>query len=137
MQTKADLASKADPLLWRALQEATGDEILRVLLLIEPLSDEVKLDGSAGEKGPAPSTSRSAYRRALIERETRRLSDKLSETMEALQKLSLRPRGGRTSRTVVIEGPANAIARSLDLPSVRHASLDREVTLIEPRRRPQ
>ncbi len=38
------------------------------------------------------------------------------------------------SRTVVVEGPARLLLTSLELPGVRHASLDRQIEIVKPRR---
>jgi hypothetical protein len=81
---------------------------------------------------PAQFRSRSAYRGAMIDRRQRRLNDEVGDTLRALRTLSLFPQGGAISRTVVVEGPARQILVSLELPGIRHASLDQPIELIRP-----
>lgn len=66
----------------------------------------------------------------MIDRRQRRLNDDIGDTLRALKALSLLPRGGTISRTVVIEGPARQILNSLELPGIRHTTLDQPVELI-------
>jgi hypothetical protein len=126
---------KIDPLLRDALKQAQGDEMLRAVMVLGPERTDAE-EGLTGEAlDPAQFPSREAYRQTLITQRQNQLAHDLRETLQALQGLSLTPRGGTMSRTVVVEGPACQILASLDLPGVRHASLDRPIELIRPRRR--
>ncbi len=53
-------------------------------------------------------------------------------SVDALRALCLQPQGGANGRTVVVEGQARHILKSLSLPGVRHASLDRSIALARP-----
>jgi hypothetical protein len=120
--------SKIDPLLREALQHADGDEVFRAVMVLGTDQED------RGEKklAPAQFRSRSAYRGAMIDRRQRQLNDDIGGTLRALQALSLFPRGGTISRTIVIEGPARQILNSLELPGIRHATLDQPLELIKP-----
>lgn len=135
MKLKKGHIEKTDPLLRDALRQAEGDEVLRAVMLLGPESgDDEK--GRVGQKlDPSQFPSRADYRRALIEQRQSRLADDIGQTLQALQGLSLAPRGGEISRVVVVEGSARQILVSLDLPGIQHASLDRPIELVEPRRR--
>jgi len=124
---------KADPLLQDALGQAEEDEVFRVVMLLgsEGRDEEKRLIGQ--EPDPSQFPSRTAYRRVLIEQRQDQLADDIGQTLEALQGLSLAPRGGKISRVVVVEGRAQQIVTALDLPGVQHASLDRPIELVEPR----
>jgi hypothetical protein len=91
----------------------------------EPELDEIRLHSREY-------SSKRAHREALIEQQRDRLTRQLGPTIHQLEELCLRPRGAATSKTVVVEGPARQILRSLELSGVRHASLDRKVDLIRP-----
>jgi len=79
--------------------------------------------------------SRAAWREALIERRKAQVAHDIGSTLQALRDLSFKVGGGTTSRTVVVEGTAQNILASLELPGVRHASLDRPIQLAEGRDR--
>ena len=134
MRLDARHCDKIDSLLQDALTHAKGDETLRAVMLLGNGQE------SAAETEPAPPldpkqfASRKAYRQALIEQRQTQLSRDIDETLQGLQKLALAPRGGKTSNVVVVEGPAHRLLASLELPGVRHASLDRSIELIQPRR---
>jgi hypothetical protein len=124
---------KADPVLREALKQAKGDERLRAVMVLA--SGEGKSpDGTDESIRPGQFPSRSGYRKALIAQREQQLMADLGATMSALEALSLNVRGGKTSPTVVVEGLAREILSSLELPGVRHASLDQPLELIAPRR---
>jgi hypothetical protein len=123
------LESKADPALCRALSRAEGKDVLRVLLLLAPASHD-----SDAEPDPKAFPSRAEYRRALIERRQAQIQAQIGPTIEALHRLGLSPKGGTLSRGVVVEGPAKTVAAALELSAVEHASLDRPVTIVAPRK---
>lgn len=118
--------TKADPQLRNALKEAKGSEVLRAIMLLGSDEEGHDLDQ---DLHPSEFPSRRAWREALIARRQRELELEIRDTLQALKNLDLKARGGKTSRTVVVEGPARQILTSLELPGVRHASLDRSIEL--------
>lgn len=125
---------KVDSLLLDALMRAQGDEVIRAVMLLGPEHEETEKRGVSQTLDPTQFPSREAYRRALIAKRKSQLTPHLRDTLRALSELSLTPRGGTVSRAVMVEGPAHQILTSLELPGVCHASLDRPVELIGPRR---
>ena len=117
---------KTDPLLRSALEHASDGDMLRAVLLLNQVEDP----DSAEELRPDQFPSRQAWREALIARRADQLTGDLTGTLQALEGLSLQPRGGTLGRTVVVEGPARQILTSLSLPGVRHASLDQPIHLV-------
>jgi len=134
MRLEQSHIDKIDPLLQDALKRAKRNEILRTVMLLSPVEEAGR---ERGDQAPDPSqfSSRVDYRRALIEHRQVQLADDIDPTLQALRDMSLTPRGGMIGPVVVIEGTAGQIVASLDLPGVRHASLDRPIILIEPRSR--
>ena len=126
---------KVDPLLREALVRAKGDEVLRAVFLLGGTSKEAHEVGA--ETGPSPDEfpSRTAYRRAKIAQRQKAVAREIHDTLQALEELSLAPRGGKMGRAVVVEGPARQVSAALGLAGVVHASLDRPIELIKPRRR--
>jgi hypothetical protein len=118
--------AKTDPLLEDTLKHARGDENIRAVMIVGPEEPT-----SSVHKQPHPSQfpSRQAWRDALVKRRKGQIEGKVGDTLKQLRELSLNPQGGKISQAVVVEGPAANIAASLDLPGVRHASLDRELAL--------
>jgi hypothetical protein len=129
MEINAINASKIDPLLREKLQSARGNETIRVIMILGNDAEH----SSSRYRMPSPSqfSSRTAWRNALIERRRGQLADDIGSTLQRLRQLSLRPQGGTLGHTVVVEGPIRSIAKSLELPGVRHASLDRPIELAE------
>lgn len=125
---------KMDPLLLDALRRAQGDEVIRAVMVLGPESGDTKREDVSQALNPARFPSHEVYRRALIAKRKNQLVLRLCDTLRALSELSLTPRGGTTSRAVVVEGTAHQILTSLELPGVSHASLDRPIGLIEPHR---
>ena len=128
MKLSETYLAKADPLLRDALQNADENEILRCLMLLGPKEAEAKVQ----ELDPSQFPSRLAYRKALIAQRQYFLADQIGDALKALQALSLKPRGGEISMTVVVEGTARQLWAALALPSVRHATLDRVIRLSKP-----
>ncbi len=126
---------KIDPLLQEALIDAEGDQLIRAVMVLGPENEEIERKYLGQKIEQAQFSSRESYRQALIERRKRQLEASIGNTLQALQELSLAPRGGKITRTVVIEGQARQILEALHLPGVRHAILDQPIRLIEPRRR--
>ncbi len=125
-------AEKIDKLLRKTLLEAEGTEVVRAVMVLGQLNNEQR-------RGPAPPTptqfsSRTDYRRALIESRQVEVGRIIGKTRQKLSELNLNPRGGKVGHTVVVEGRAEQILASLELPGVRHASLDQRVGLVTPDR---
>lgn len=126
---------KIDPKLQATLENAVGDEILTCLLLLGPELEDTKRSLASKELDPAQFPSRKAYREKLISQRKDELAQNIGVTLQELQALSLKPRGGNISPTVVVEGTARQILSALELPGVRHASLDQSIELIKPTNR--
>ena len=118
--------AKTDPRLEDTLKHAQEDENIRAIVVLEPDAPTNRVDKKLH---PSQFSSRQAWREALIEQRENQLAGEIGSTLEELEKLSLKPRGGKVGRAVVVEGPARDIAASLDLPGVIHASLDRPIDL--------
>ncbi|MGI8502541.1 MAG: NACHT domain-containing protein, partial [Hassallia sp.] len=122
--------AKIDPLLEEVLTHARGNEEIRAIITLGA-ENQIKKDASNPPLDPNEFSSYEAYRQALIERRKNQLAEVVGDTVQALQNLSLKPIGGTLSRVVVVEGSANAILRSLELPGVNHVSLDQLIALPE------
>ncbi|MGB0384424.1 MAG: hypothetical protein ACPGWR_06325 [Ardenticatenaceae bacterium] len=131
MKLSETYLAKTDPLLRDALQNADRNEILGCLMLLGPKEGEAKVIEQ--ELEPSQFPSRLAYRKALIAQRQEFLKEQIGDTLKALQALSLKPRGGEISMTVVVEGTARQLWAALALPTVRHATLDRVIRLSKPR----
>jgi len=123
--------AKADSRLQDALTRAQGGELLRTIMILGPTGPS---DESSVESPPraADFPSREAWREALVARRQDTLAREIGGTIKALRDLSLKPSGGTTGRTVIVEGPADKIWKSLDLPGVQRAVLDSPIGLTEP-----
>lgn len=118
---------KSDPLLIKALEKAKPNEQLRI---VAKLSSDGKSESAIEEfLAPASFTSRSEYRAHLIDKRKRAMAGNHNETRQSLKKLPLEIKGGKLSRIVVLEGGAQEILLSLELPGIAHASLDRQIDL--------
>jgi hypothetical protein len=126
---------KIDPLLRDVLKDAEGDEVLRVVMVLESVKKDSEVDSKKEKPDPTKHSSQTAYRESLIEERQREVELETGETRRELENLSLEVRGGKISKTCVVEGSARQILASLELPGVHHASLDQPIELIEPRRR--
>ena len=125
---------KVDTLLLDALTKAEPDTIIRVIMKLQPSTHPESKSAQEHPIDPVLFESRQEYRAALIERQKRQTDSEIGETIRALESLSLTVQGGQISRTVVVEGPAQQIAASLNIPGVRWASFNRPLHLIEPTR---
>lgn len=112
--------AKIDFLLRDALENADGNEILRCVMLLG--TEEAEHQVVDQDLDPSQFSSRQAYRQALITQRQEVLARQLGQTLQILQALSLVPRGGQISPTVVVEGSAGQIWAALALPDVRHAT---------------
>jgi hypothetical protein len=126
MRVEEQIAHKVDPELWRALTEATGDEILRTVMV---LGNGANLATETPSIDPSSFANRMDYQRALRSQQQERVSGAVRPVQKQLEQLDLKTHGGEFSRSVVVEGTAQKILASLQLPGVQHASLDRTLTL--------
>ncbi len=117
--------AKIDPLLEEALTEAKGNEELLVIMSLDLKKPLVKEPFK-----PKEFSSNEEYRQALIHYRQKEYAELLGDTIQALNHLSLTPIvGGTNSRVVVVQGSPENILHALELPGVRHASLDRLIAL--------
>lgn len=136
MKLRESHIAKIDGLLREALEEAAGEETIRAVMVLASDADEQAAEDveTASEPQPSQFPSRAAYRQAMIERRQTLVRRGIGKAKQDLANLSLNPRGGGIGHTVVVEGLASRVLASLDLPGVRHASLDRRIELVKPRR---
>jgi hypothetical protein len=126
MKVDEEIAQKVDPELERVLREATGHEILRTVMVLNDggnrLTEFPPVD-------PAHFASRTDYQRALRSHQQKLAGNAVKPVQRQLEQLDLKTKGGDFSRSVVVEGSAQQILASLELPGVRHASLDQQLKL--------
>ncbi len=122
--------AKIDPLLEEVLMGARGDEVIRTIVSLGA-ENKIKKDASHPPLEPKQFSSNEAYRQALIDRRKSQVTEEVGGTIQALQNLSLKTLGEGLSRVVVVEGSADAIVRSLELPGVNHVTLDQLIALPE------
>lgn len=130
----AQALSKADESLRRTLKSAKKDAVLRAVLVLERDSEglgNVDADPKPAVR-PTQFSSRVDYRKALIERQASRNSAETGSTIDQLKELSLKVRGGKLTRAVVVEGSAAMIAKALKLRGVRSATLDQKLDAPRP-----
>jgi hypothetical protein len=126
MQLNDRQIAKIDPLLQEALKQATGDELVRAIAVLN--TDEVAISAALD---PEAFSSRLAYREALIAQRQTQLQTELSATMRSLHDLDLKTDGGSISPVLALEGTARQVLAALDLAGVRHASLEQLIGLPE------
>ena len=123
------IAAKIDPTLRAALEQRPPSDVLRVVVVLGT-------DAASHREGPEPNPtgfeSRTAYRKALIEREQAAQATAQAPVREALERLGLTLQGGHLGRTLVVEGPASSLLQALRLPAIRSATLDRPIALGTP-----
>jgi len=124
MKVEEQIAQKVDPELLRALHDAAGHEILRTVMV---LGDDSKPAPETPSIDPSRFATRSDYQRALRSRQQEQVKGAVRPVQKQLEQLDLKTRGGEFSRSVVVEGPAQQILASLELPGVQHASLDQSL----------
>ncbi|MEA5579638.1 NACHT domain-containing protein [Anabaena sp. UHCC 0451] len=130
MNLKEHHIDKIDPLLEEALMNARGDEKMRVIMTLGD-DNQLRNNQNVLNLQPADFPSPTVYRQALIEQRKIQLSELIGDTVQELQKLSLKTQGGTMSRVLVVEGSATDILRSLELSGVNHVSLDQLIGLPE------
>lgn len=128
MSTRDAAFSKAAGRLQSILAAAAPDQELRVIFRIHPTRN-----GSPSAKSSEPNRSaydsRSAYREALLRYRREQNQHEIGSTRQAFQDLGLDTWCGELMRTVVAEGRADAIRKSLELPGVESAMLDENISL--------
>lgn len=147
----AAVAQKADQGLNDALQRAAQSDPLRVILFLQETGSAPKLPASK-VSGPATSatsksaprnsgavdqsakttvgTDRLSQRKSLIAEQRTRHQAAFGETIEAMKALTLNVSGGESTRALIAEGSAEAVARALKLPGVKHAVLDCQLSQV-------
>lgn len=127
-------AEKADASLRDALSKAVGDESIRVVFTLggEPLVEV--MPPAVGRKSysvrsATPRRVLMSDRRALIEERKRRFDGAFGALKQSLVKRGLRVSGGEMTRAVVVEGAADDVAASLELPQVARAILDQTLEM--------
>ncbi len=122
-------SAKAEPTLREALRNAGDHQLVRAVLVLRHQPE----GGDVPEPSPSAYPSRVDYRRALIERQRRRLKEgEVGQTVRTLQGMDLKPRGGDLLGVVIVEGSADKVASALELPGVVRGDLDRPIHLVEP-----
>jgi hypothetical protein len=124
MELSKTQRAKANPALQEQLRRSNASEVIRAIMRL----DDDASRSSSESLHPSQFLSRVDYRRALINQKKAGFSDR-TDTLEKLERLSLQPKGGKLLNTVVVEGKARDILRSLLLPEVASAFLDEEIRL--------
>lgn len=125
MNMKSKNLSKADGSLREAFQDAEPKQILQAILILEP--EEGHATSTSKQPEPGEYDTREGYRRAIIDRREDELAELLGPTLQALRDLGLEVSGGRLGRATLVRGAASDLLASLDLPTVRLATLDRAI----------
>ena len=124
--------AKLEPELRKALETAAPESEVRALVSIGPA--QAKAPGVA-PRGAVGFQTRTDMRRAMISTQERHLQEAQGGTLDQLAALGLEPKGGKIGRVVAVRGPGQALLKALDLPGVRRAELDQQMTL--PGRQPR
>lgn len=128
MRVNRKILNKADPELREALKNAEGEEVLSAILLLGP--DQEERCTNTEELSPSQFPSRTDWRKALIAQRQQQMEQEIGGTIQALRDLGLEPHGGTITRAVVVQKEAQQVVKALELPGVRHASLDQPIDLI-------
>lgn len=128
MEIGEPIRRKADARLRDFLSQARGDEVARTILHLGTKATEFEL----------PPRMRFGHdrfrdREVLIAERQDTIGAAIADAITELRKLELNPLGGRVSPVVVVDGTARQIAQALHLDSVRQASLDQPIDIIEPK----
>ena len=133
--------TKADQPLRDALRQAGPGDRVRAVIVLDP-SRPVPVRATNRNElasqivdGAATRSAGTSYRAGLIQQQRERLKSEIGPVLNSLKGLSLDVSGGDLSKVVVAEGPAEKIMAGLKIPGVRSATLDRAVTIDQPRRR--
>ena len=118
---------KADGRLRAALQQAQGTERLRAIVQIGPGPGILTAPSSLDD--PSQFGTRVAWQKARVAEQKGRVAAATRSTRQALADLNVHVLGGELSGTIVIEGTADQIASSLELPGVASVSLDRALSV--------
>lgn len=131
MRGHSEVLEKADPLLRSKLSSGNQEERLRVVL---GLGDE-SVSRHIPDMQDFGGRSRREARAALIEERKKRIANDINDILHQLDKFPLTIEGGEMSSYVTVEGRAGDIFEALKLQGVRDAHLDRDLTLIRPRKK--
>jgi len=125
---------KIDVLLEDALLNARGDELLKVVIVLDSQRANRETLSQQLSQQPKPSEfpNRNAWREALIAQRQTQLAKAIGDQIQGLKDLSLTTRGGITTNILVVEGAARQILRALELPGVSHASLNQPLVRLLP-----
>ena len=124
MKLKPEHIDKVDPLLEQALKQARGDEEMVVVMSLE-----LKKPLVSSPFHPKEFPSYEDYRKALIDYRKREFAEGLEETFQELRNLSLKTTGGNVSKVVGVQGTAKQILQAVELPGVRHATIQQLIGL--------
>jgi hypothetical protein len=117
---------KADEPLRTALRTQPSANSLCAILAVGPQDVE-----PTAKPDPSKYSSRTAWRRALIDRRRQWVTQHIEPIVRELRQLGLEPRGGFLGQ-VVITGSPEQILAALQLEGVHEAWLDFKINLIEP-----
>ena len=124
MKLKPEHIDKVDPLLEQALKQARGDEEIVVVMSLE-----LQRPLASSPFHPKEFPSYEDYRKALIDYRQQEFAEGLEETLQELRNLDLRTTGGNVSKVWGVQGTAKQILQALELPGVRHATIDQMIGL--------
>lgn len=125
MQLDEKYIAKIDPLMEEALRQARGDEEMIAIMSLDLKKPLVKEPFH-----PKEFPTYEDYRKTLIEYRQKEFAEGLGDTLQELRNLSLKIlTGGTISRTLAVEGTARQILQALELPEVRHATIEQMIGL--------
>ena len=114
---------KADENLRSALVQARENDPLCVILLLE-----VKLTMSPAKPDPREFSSRTEWRKSIVQQQQALLQSAIGSTLDQLRGIGLEPQGGALGQ-VVVQGPASDIVRALEIAGIQLAVLDWAIPL--------
>ena len=128
--TDEQLEKIRDSITKDALEDASGDTPLRVIMTLRPkrtkkTSKSLRVAALETRK-EIPPDSRTEMRRRLIAQKTQARRAELQPIIDELTARSLDVKGGRL-RTVVVDGLASDILKGIDVSGVSKVRVDRKV----------
>ena len=127
MQINPLTLAKTDARLRDALSAGNAAGELRVVLTLR---------GKEVAQSPPPDpesfATREDYRQALTNHWKRFIEDSIADTVRELRAVGLRVLESTIMRTVIADGSAEQIVKSLDIAGVDMAVLDRSIELVRP-----
>lgn len=127
MKVRPYIVIKLDPILHEALEKAHEDEILRIIMILNPdihptdipnKSESVVLDKNY-------SSLQKSREKAIKDRQEF-LAQALDPIVQKLKDLHLEVHRMKTGRAAIVDGSAKQILIALEILEVIHASLDTE-----------